>query len=512
MAASSKNSKLCSTLESQLPGQVSYPKDAPYDASINSYFYQQARLAPQCIVFPKSASDVSRIVKTIAGMRAKAAVRGGGHTPIANVANIDNAITIDLSDMNAVSLDPAYALDLPSTKNDSGSSPGLPSSSAASTTPFVPNSASFGEGGPLSTPNILSAGGGATWGDVYQKLDSTGLISIGGRGTSLGVGGLTTGGGISFYLGQRGFACDNVVNMEVVLADGSIVNANTLQRPDLFRALKGGSNNFGIVTRFDLKTYSQGQLWGGFIAYPGSTVPQQLSAFERFMQLAKSDSNAEIICAIGYVGAYKSVIVSVGLHYTKPVANPSIFQPFTAIQPQLSNSIRIGENIDFVNEVESKQARNSRGMNVNTVFIPTAAIIEKVYQLWSSTTDSIKTIPGIAYFLIFQRMPVTKPGNALGLESSDDPLVLCLLSITWTQAHDDATINSVAQTLIEKIDQATKAAGLFNGFKYLNYAGHFQDPIGSYGPASKAQLQAVSKKYDPEGFFQAGVSGGFKLF
>ena len=148
--------------------------------------------------------------------------------------------------------------------------------------------------------------------------------------------------------------------MEIVLADSSIVNANAIQRPDLFRALKGGSNNFGIVTRFDLKTYPQGQLWGGFIAYPSSTVPQQLSAFQNFMQSAKSDPYAEIICAIGYVGAFNSVVVSVGLHYTKPIVNPPIFQTFTAIQPQLNNTVRIGDNIDFVNEVESKQARNTR--------------------------------------------------------------------------------------------------------------------------------------------------------
>ena len=109
-------------------------------------------------------------------------------------------------------------------------------------------------------------------------------------------------------------------------------------------------------------------------------------------------------------------------------------------------------------------------------------------------------------------MPVTKSGNALGLEGVDNPLVLCLLSVTWTMAQDDAIVNSVTQTLIESIDQATAAAGVFHRFKYLNYAAPFQDPITSYGPASKAQLRAVSKRYDPEGFFQVGVPGGFKLF
>ena len=152
-----------------------------------------------------------------------------------------------------------------------------------------------------------------------------------------------------------------------------------------------------------------------------------------------------------------------------------------------------------------------RGIYANTVFLPTSAIIQQIHQLWNSTIESIKDVPGIAYFLIFQRMPVVKPGNALGLEGSEDPLVLCLLSVTWTQAQDDATITSVIKTLIEKIDQATKATGLFHRFKYLNYAAFFQDPISSYGPASKAQLQAVSKKYDPDGFFQSGIPGGFKL-
>ena len=75
----------------------------------------------------------------------------------------------------------------------------------------------------------------------------------------------------------------------------------------------------------------------------------------------------------------------------------------------------------------------TRGIYVNSVFRPTAAIIEEVYQLWSSTTNSIKDVPGIAYFLIFQRMPAIRPGNALGLEGSDEPMVLCLLSVTWTR-------------------------------------------------------------------------------
>ena len=69
-------------------------------------------------------------------------------------------------------------------------------------------------------------------------------------------------GGQSYFAYARGFVRDNVISYEVVLADGRIVNANTDTNRDLWVALKGGANNFGVVTKFDLRVFSQGQLWG----------------------------------------------------------------------------------------------------------------------------------------------------------------------------------------------------------------------------------------------------------
>jgi hypothetical protein len=226
---------------------------------------------------------------------------------------------------------------------------------------------------------VTSVGAGSLWQDVYQKVEAMNLSVVGARVAGLGVGGLITGGqcliarivlwsaakeiksgGISFFSPQKGFACDNVVNMEVVLANGEIVYANNTENADLFTALKGGSNNFGIVTRFDLRTYSQGDFWGGFIFYPGSTVNRQLQAFEDFMTPANFDPYAEMICAIGYEGAIENFVVSNGIYYTKPIANPPVFQPFTSIQPQLGTTMRISNITDFVTEEASQQPANSR--------------------------------------------------------------------------------------------------------------------------------------------------------
>lgn len=99
-------------------------------------------------------------------------------------------------------------------------------------------------------------------------------------------------GGNSFHSARVGFACDNVVNYQVVLASGAIVDANSNTNSDLFKALKGGSINFGIVTRFDMKTLPQEDFWGGTVTHDWSTVHEQIPAFVRFTNNIHKDPYA----------------------------------------------------------------------------------------------------------------------------------------------------------------------------------------------------------------------------
>lgn len=99
---------------------------------------------------------------------------------------------------------------------------------------------------------IASVQPGARWGAVYEALDPYGVTAAGGRADVVGVGGFITGGGYSFHAGTMGWACDAVENFEVVLGNGSVVNANDNEHADLFQALKGSSGNLGLLTRVDL--------------------------------------------------------------------------------------------------------------------------------------------------------------------------------------------------------------------------------------------------------------------
>jgi FAD/FMN-containing dehydrogenase len=121
-----------------------------------------------------------------------------------------------------------------------------------------------------------------SWSDVYSYLDKFGLGAPGGRIGPVGVPGLLLAGGVHFYGNQIGWACDNVVGYEIVLADGSLVEVSKTNHHDLFWALKGGSSNFGLVTRFDIETVRSPKVWAGTHTVSAKYIDQFLEVSARY--------------------------------------------------------------------------------------------------------------------------------------------------------------------------------------------------------------------------------------
>jgi hypothetical protein len=185
----------------------------------------------------------------------------------------------------------------------------------------------------------VAVGSGARWGDVYAKLDPLGLSVAGGRAAQVGIGGLTTGGGISYFSPRYGWTCDTVREFEVVLADGSIVKASARDNSDLFTALCGGSGNFGVVTRVHLETFEQGLIWGGSIYHSTSTIGDQLKGFASVNSADNYDQYASLITSFGFAGGQGSAVVN-SVVYTKAVENPPVFAGLMEI-PSLLNTMRL---------------------------------------------------------------------------------------------------------------------------------------------------------------------------
>lgn len=311
--------------------------------------------------------------------------------------------------------------------------------------------------------------------------------------------------------------CDNVINFEVVLASGKIVQANANTNSDLFKALKGGSNNFGIVTRFDLPTFPQGQMWGGAIFYGSLAVPQLFQAFGDFASSATPDEQAHLIAGTSFSAANDEVGVSNIYHFGDVVDPPSL-KPFTEIQPRIFSSLRNDSLLGFADEQSAFSTDGARQWYFTTCFRLDAEFMLQVRRLWLQSVKPIKSVPGLMFSLVFQ--PLTKGilsksaalgGNSLGLSPGDGPLVVNLLATVHTNPEDDDKVSSTALKLIDAIDDLAAKTGKVARYRFTNYGYKDQKIIEGYGPESVRNLHAVSQKYDPHGFFQHAVPGGFKL-
>ncbi|XDG00627.1 hypothetical protein ABKA04_000242 [Annulohypoxylon sp. FPYF3050] len=346
-------------------------------------------------------------------------------------------------------------------------------------------------------PGCSNAGGGVTVDLRYitgiEVKD--GCVEVGRASPGLRV--LNTLGGLSFFSFREGFICDNVLNYEVVLASGEIVNANAHEHTDLWRALRGGGNNFGIVTRYDFRTFEQGPFWGGSVYYfPPSFL------------------------TIGYSAAFAQMggdLCMNQLYYTREVEKPAVLEPFVSIQPQVEqlNSMRMLSLKDAAAEQSQQSADGIRCAYMNTTVQADAATLQAASDIYTAALGPLKAIDGITCSLTLQAYPVSlleKCDISLGMTVADGPLVSVLLLTWWKNKEDDEKIIQTFKGVLEKIDQDAASRGTAHPFKYMNYAYSFQDPISSYGPGNQEKLREVSVKYDPDGLFQKGVPGGFKLF
>jgi FAD/FMN-containing dehydrogenase len=195
-----------STLTSAITGQVLTPGDADY---LEAATVAKGPGSPLAVVRPADPADVATAVGFARDAGLALSVRSGGHDSLGRSTN-DGGIVIDLRSIAGVDV----------------------------------------EG------DTVTIGSGAVWGDVAETLARHGLAISSGDTKTVGVGGLTLGGGVGWFVRLWGLAIDSLVSAEVVLADGRVVTASEASEPDLFWAIRGGGGNFGVVTRFTFRAHA----------------------------------------------------------------------------------------------------------------------------------------------------------------------------------------------------------------------------------------------------------------
>ncbi|KAK8135248.1 hypothetical protein PG984_003188 [Apiospora sp. TS-2023a] len=230
--------------------------DAEFAERQQSPWSLGAQLSPSCIVRPRDTQEVSIAIRSLVANSCSFAVRSGGHTPWAGASSMSGGIVLDLGLMAHTRLNEMH--------------------------------------------DAADIGPGARWNAVYAELAQYGRVVAGGREGNVGVGGLILGGGNTFLTAKTGFACDTLLECEIVLADGSIIVANAKQNSDLLWALKGGSNNFGVVTRFRMRTFPATECWGGLTIYPKQASSRAVQNLIEFTDNLHKMQDSNLLCFFAY--------------------------------------------------------------------------------------------------------------------------------------------------------------------------------------------------------------------
>jgi FAD/FMN-containing dehydrogenase len=228
-------------LRAELAGPVIGPGEPGYDEA-RRVFLPSVDRRPAAIAHPLDAGEVARVIALARETGLELAVRGGGHS-YAGHGTSEGGIVLDLSGLQTLEID--------------------------------------------ADGQFARAAGGLTTGEVTTAAAPHGLAIGFGDTPSVGIGGLTLGGGAGYLVRKHGLTIDHLLRAEVVTADSRVLEVDDDRHPDLFWAIRGGGGNFGVVTRFDYRLHPVDMVTGGMLALPAT--PETLAGLVAVVEAAPEE-------------------------------------------------------------------------------------------------------------------------------------------------------------------------------------------------------------------------------
>ncbi len=438
-------------------GPVLTPDAAEYDA-VRAVWNAMIDRRPGLIVRCTGTADVQQAVRFARRHGLLLSVRGGGHN-IAGLAVCDGGLMLDLSLMRGVSVD--------------------------------------------VKARTARAQGGCLLADVDRETQVHGLAAVLGFVSATGVGGLTVGGGFGYLTRRFGYTCDNLVAMEVVTAEGTVLRAAADENADLFWALRGGGGNFGVVTSFEYMLFPVGpEILGGAVAWRAEDSGRVLDFYRTFTATTPRETTcvavlriappapwlpAEIhgkpiiavfVCHSGSVEDGEAIVAALR-SFGQPVADTVARRPYTQMQSLLDATQPKGRRYywksNYLARIEP-QAIATAVEHAARMPSPHSAII--FFQLQGALGEL--------------------PDDHCPAGNRDTAYVLNIAG-SWDQAADDAANQRWARECFSAM------APYSTGGTYVNFLneGEGRERIeAAYGRKNLQRLAMLEQKYDPQHLFR----------
>ncbi len=434
-------------------GGVHLPGDPGYDAARMPWNVAVDQ-RPAAVVYPRSATDVSEVVRCAAGLGLRVAAQGTGHNagPLA-AHDLSDVVLVRMSGMNEVSVD--------------------------------------------RERSVVRVGSGAVWEGAVEAAAAAGGTVLHGSSPDVGIAGYTLGGGIGWYARKLGLAANSLTAIELVDARGVIIRTDAEHDPQLFWALRGGGGNFGVVTALEFRMYDFDTAYAGMliwdVAYADSVLrtwarwavdaPDEVTTSFRILRLPPLPDIPEFLRG-------RTIAVIDGAVLADDAEAEAILAPLRAVTPELDT---------FARTPTAALSRLHMDPEGPTPAVSGAAMLSHLpdegIQAFLDTVGADATTSLLASELRQLGGALGRPHAGGGVLSKlDGQFILFGVAIAATpemgaQGHADA------QRLMAAL------APWANGRNYLNFAEQPVDTRTAYPDASWMQLTGIRSAMDPDGLF-----------
>src|SRR5262245_1165376 len=409
---------------------------------------------PAVIARCVGVADVINAIKFARGFDVPISVRGGGHS-IGGSGIRDSALTIDIRAMKGIRVDPRA--------------------------------------------RSVRAQGGVLLGEFDRETTAFGLTTTLGIASTTGVAGLTLGGGLGYLMGKHGLACDNLISVDVVLADGSFVTASDAENSELFWALRGGGGNFGVATCLEFRLHPLATIIGGVAVYPASRAKDFLRFYRDFTSSAPDNLTAYAGIGIGPPGTPvegQQVAVAVVCYSGAQVEGERLVQPLKTFGPPVLDAIGPIPYCTLQSMFDAAFTPGNRAY-WRSYFMPELSD-GAIDTIVAFTARGVPGIPGSAVFLEHMHGAVRRVGQNESAFANRSAAYSFGIFPAWADAKQDEQYIRWTRGFGDAIRLFSTGAGYVN---YMTEDEGEQRVKAAYA-GNYERLAAVKTRYDPTNFFR----------